>query len=125
MSSYALTGSYTLTPSGAYPSGDPMILGSLDERMQLANEITSQVALSVDGPVVLPLGALTGANVLVVKAAGGPVTVRLTSSAGITQAIPVDTIFLLHTGSVAITAITVERTPAVLTIVKYTLGQRA
>lgn len=102
-----------------------MVTASLDERMQLANEIVSQITLTTDGPVAIPFGPLAGVNLIVLKVSGGPVTVRLTSSAGATQVVPVDTFFTLYSNSVDITAISVTRNPATQTLVKYFLGEKA
>lgn len=124
-SSFALTGSYTATPSGAYPSGDPMVTASLDERMSLANELVSQLVLDSEGPTSIPLGGLDKVNLLVLKVAGNPVTVRLTSAAGTTQAIPVDTFLSLFSRGSDITAIDVTRTLGSLTTIKYFLGEKA
>lgn len=68
-----------------------MVTAPLDERMQLANELVGQITLDSEGPISLPFGGLSAANLLVLKVAGDPVVVRITSSAGSTQAIPVDT----------------------------------
>lgn len=124
-SSFALIGSYTATPSGAYPSGDPMVTASLDERMSLSNESVSQLVLDSEGFQSLPLCALDSVNLIVLKVLGNPVTVRLTSSAGVTQAVPVDSFFTLFSRGSNITAIDVARTPGSLTTIKYFLGQKA
>lgn len=102
-----------------------MVSASLDERMMLANEIVSQITLDSEGPISLPLGPLAAVNLIVLKVAGDPVTVRLTSSAGTEQAFPVDTFFSLFSRSEDITAIDVTRTPGSLTAIKYFLGEKA
>lgn len=124
-SSFALTGSYTATPSGAYASADPMVSASLDERMSLSNEIVSQLSLTTDAPVSLPFGTMSAVNLVVIKVAGEPVTVRITSTAGATQAIPVDTFFSLFSRSKDIAAIDVIRNPGSLTAIRYFLGKAA
>lgn len=122
---FALTGSYTATPGSGYPSGDPLVTASLDERMGLVNEIVSQAILTSDAPYSLPMGGLSTVNLVVVKALGGPITLKLTSSAGVQQAIIVDSFFTLFSNSADITAIEVVRAPATQTVVKYFLGKKA
>jgi hypothetical protein len=101
------------------------VSAAIDERMQLANEVVSQITLDSEGAVALPLGSLAGVNLIVLKVAGEPVTVSITSSEGTSQVIPVDTFFTLYSRSVDITAIEVTRTPGALTLVKYFLGEKA
>lgn len=93
--------------------------------MMLATEQYSQITLTADAPVVLPLGGLADANVLIVKAVGGKVTVRITSSDGSQQAVPVDSFLALISASTPMTAVDVARSPGVQTVVKYFLGQKA
>ena len=122
---FSLQGTYTATPASGSPSADPLITAPINEQMTLETELASQITLSVDGPTSLPFGGLVGVNALIVKCVGGKVTVRITSADGTAQAFPVDSFLALTSASVDITAITVERTPATKTIVKYFLGQKA
>jgi hypothetical protein len=124
-SNFTLQGSYTANPGSGSPSADPQITAPINEGMVLANEVVSQLTLSVDGPVNLPLCGLDAANLLVLKCVGGKITVRLTSADGSAQAFPVDSFLALTSASTDITAITVERIPATSTVVKYFLGQKA
>jgi hypothetical protein len=122
---FAITGSYSATPASGTPSADPIITAALDERLMLATEQYSQLALTADTPVALPLGGLTSANALIVKCVGGKVRVRITSADGSQQAVPVDTFLALISASVPMTAVDVTRTPGVQTVVRYFLGQKA
>lgn len=122
---FAITGSYSATPASGSPSGDPIITAPLDERQMLATEQYSQLTLTADTPASLPFGGLTEATVLVVKVVGGKVRVRITSTDGSQQAIPVDSFLALTCASVPLTAVDVTRTPGVQTIVRYFLGQKA
>lgn len=122
---FAITGSYSATPASGTPSADPIITAALDERLMLATEVVSQIALTSDTPVVLPLGGLSSINTLIVKCVGGKVRVRITSADGSQQAVPVDTFLALISASVPMTAVDVTRTPGVQTIVRYFLGQKA
>lgn len=122
---FALTGSYTATPGSGYPSGDPLVTASLDERMGLGNEVVSQAILTTDAPYALPMSGLSSANLVVLKVLGGPITLKITSAAGVAQSIIVDSFFTLFSNSADITALEVVRTPATQTVVKYFLGKKA
>ena len=122
---FAITGSYSATPASGTPSADPIITAALDERLMLATEQYSQLTLTSDTPVALPLGGLSSINALIVKCVGGKVRVRITSADGSQQAVPVDTFLALISASVPMTAVDVTRTPGVQTIVRYFLGQKA
>ena len=122
---FALQGSYSAGPASGSPSADPMITAPINEQLMLGTEIASQITLTVDTPVSLPFGGLSAVNALIIKCVGGKVSVRITSADGATQAIPVDSFLALTSSSVDITAISVVRTPAVLTTVKFFLGQKA
>lgn len=122
---FALQGSYSATPSTGTPSADPQVIAPINELMQLSNQLTGQVNLLADPAVSIPLGGIVGVNVLVIKAVGGKVTLRITSDDGTSQAVPVDSFLALTTYSKDITAVTVQRTPAVPTTVRYFLGQKA
>lgn len=122
---FAIVGSYSATPASGSPSADPIVTAPLDERQMLATLQYSQLTLTSDTPVSLPLGGLTSANVLIVKAVGGKVRVRITSADGSQQAVPVDTFLALMSASVPMTAVDVTRTPGVQTVIRYFLGQKA
>lgn len=122
---FALTGSYSATPASGTPSADPIITAALDERQMLATAQYSQLTLTNDSPVSLPLGGLSSINTLIVKCVGGKVRVRVTSADGSQQAVPVDSFLALISASVPMTAVDVTRSPGVTTIVRYFLGQKA
>lgn len=124
-STFVLSGTYQAMPGFGMPSGDPLITAPVDERQTLELELAGQLLLTADAPVAVPFGGLTSASVFVLKVVGGPVKVRLTSSAGATQVVPCDTFLSLMSGTVPFTAITVEREPGVITTCKFFLGQRA
>lgn len=122
---FAISGSYTATPASGSPSADPLITAPLDEKLMLATELASQITLNSDGPTSLPFGGLSAVNALILKTVGGKITVTITSADGTAQAVPVDSFLALVSSSADITAIEVERVPAVQTVVKYFLGQKA
>ena len=122
---FAIQGSYSAVPGSGSPSADPLITAPLDEKLMLATEVASQVTLTSDDPVSLSLGGLSAVNALIIKAVGGKIRVQISSSDGVQQSVPVDSFLALVSASTNITAITVTRTPAVATVVKYFLGQKA
>lgn len=122
---YSLQGSYSTKPTGGNPSGDPEVEALLSERVTLQNKTLGLYDLSADAPVAVDFGGLTNVNVLVIKTVGGKARVRVTSTDGSTQAIPVDSLLILHTKSVPITAIDLTREAGIDTTVRVFLGERA
>lgn len=122
---FTLQGDYSTKPLSGSPSGDPAVASPIKEPVSLSNQSIGTISLDADGPVTLPLGALTQVNVVMLKTVGGRVTLRYTSSEGVDQAFPVDSFIAHITQSEALTALTVERVPGVQTIVTYFLGERS
>lgn len=123
-----LQGSLATTPQGgSLPlSGFPSTLTQFDERQVLDNLLVQRVELTADAPVAVNFGALSlGATVVQIKCVGGKVRVRVTSTDGATQAIPVDTFALWFSNSVPVTALDLTRVPGVATTVEVILGHRA
>ena len=120
----AFTGSATLKPPVGFPSGQPTTLVSYDEKVSLDKNLSGNITLSTDNATSMSLGALTGVNWLSIRALGAKVRVRITSSDGTTQAIPVDPTLILRCDSVDITAIDVTRTTSIETEVFYVFGQK-
>lgn len=107
-------------------SGIPAVTLPLDETLTLKSPpVIGQYSLAADAAQAVGLGGLTNVNVLVVKAVGGKVRVRITSTDGSQQAIPVDSLLVLLTSAVAITAIDLTRVAGTLTTVTVTLGEKA
>lgn len=123
--SFALQGAYTTTPYIGVRSGVPSLQSPIDERVALVNKLIGQYDLTVDTAVAVNFAGLTNVNVLVVKAIGGKVRVRITSADGSAQAIPVDGFLSLISLSVPITAIDLTRVVGTSTTVEIFLGQRA
>lgn len=121
---FSIQGSYSAVPGSGAPSADPYITAPLDEKLMLSTEVASQVTLTGDDPVTLSMGGLSAVNVLVIKALGGKVRVQISSADGLLQSIPVDSFLALVSASANITSVTVTRSPAVTTVVKYFLGQK-
>jgi hypothetical protein len=122
---WSLNGSHQTIPlSPGNPSGRSTCITPLEENLTLKDKSDSDITLIVDTPVSVPFGTLAGANVVVIKPMGGGVTARLSSAAGTTQVIPIDTLLVLVNTAVPITAIDLTRTTAVSTTVSYFLGEK-
>ena len=103
-------------------SADVAIL--LEEVVGVRASIVDEYLLSDDNWRAVGLGSLTGAHVVFLKAVGAKAVARLTSAEGSQQLVPVDTVALLISESVPFTAIDVQRTTGIETIVKIFLAER-
>ena len=118
-----LSGSLTSLPT--YPVvGSARVMIELAQSLSLANSLTSSLSLDTDDPTVLSLGPLATVNVLMLRATGGKIRVRITSADGTAQSIPTD-FLLLFTGTVGITAIDVTRVAGTPTTVSVFMGDKA
>jgi len=122
---FTLSGEYHTTPYTGVKSGVPSVESPISEKVALVSKALAEYRLTVDTPVSVALGLLTQVNVLVLKAIGGKVRVRLTSADGSQQSIPVDSFLALTTLSVPVTAIDLTRTVGTTTTVEIFIGQRA
>jgi hypothetical protein len=120
-----LTGSAVAKPPVGSPSGLPTTLVTYDEKLALSRTVSNIYTLTVDTAVSVSLGALTGVNFLSIRTDGAKVRVRLTSTDGSQQSVPVDTLLILRCDSVDITAIDLTRATAIDTDVAVVLGQKA
>lgn len=121
----ALTGSIAVSPAVGSPSGFPSVQIPLDERMVLENSQPAGYVLTDDSPVAVAFGGLAAVNFLMVKCLGGKVRVRVTSTDGSQQAIPVDDLLILKCRSVPITAIDLTRVAGTSTTVEVFIGDAA
>lgn len=122
---FTLTGGFFTRPASGSPSGFPSVEAPISEVFSIDKKVTPSIDLDTDSPVACDLGNLTDVNVLIVKAIGGKVRMRITSADGATQSIPIDSFFVLTSLSVPITALDFTRQAGVLTTVQTFLGQRA
>jgi hypothetical protein len=122
-----MTGTLQTAPTDPSASGLTAVVSAIAEALVLQTKgIPGEYDLQSDSPQSVSFGALPQVNVLQVKVyGGGPVTVSVTSSAGTTQAWPVDSFLFLITQRVNITAITLTRSPGVETWVDVFIGQAA
>lgn len=119
-----LNGSLSLKPPVGSPSGQPSVIATFLEKVSLERQLVANYTLSGDTAVSVTLTPLTGVNFLMVKASGGELRVRITSTDGSTQAIPVDSLLVLISNTVDITAIDLLREAGIQTEVFLVLGQK-
>ena len=118
-----LQGSLTSTPT-YLPNGQARVTIPLDESLSCSNSLSTTVNLSDDNVYEVPLGALANVNVLMIRATGGKIRVRITSADGTHQSIPTD-FLLLYTRTVSITAVDLTRTAGTSTVVSVYMGDKA
>ena len=121
---FVLSGGYTTTPLEGVPSFAPNIDAPIDEAMTIRTKTEYDQDLTVDTPVALQFGGIASANVVILKSTSGKFRARLTSADGTQQSVPVDSVLVLITQSVPITAIDLTRLPATATTVRVYLAEK-
>jgi hypothetical protein len=122
---FRLAGEYSSAPTVELPPGLIAVAARINEHVLLNQKITIEYTLTGDTPVPVSFGSLASVSVLVIRATGGKVRVRITSADGNDQAIPADPWLILLAGSVPITAIDLTRVAGVQTSVEAFLGEAA
>ena len=126
---FKLTGSYSTQPAVGAPSASPQVVSTgINESITLAQKSLDDYVLTADAAQVVDFGGLlpVGAHLVIIKvASGGKVKVRITTTDGATQSIPVDSVLHLISLSVPVTAIDLTRIPGTPTEVTVFLGQSA
>jgi len=121
---FLLSGSYNVAPLTGAPSLDPSVDAAIDEQLSLKAKTLVDLLLTSDAPLAVPFGTVANAHVLVVKGTS-KVKVTVTSADGTAQSLPADTVLILMSGSVPVTAVTLTRVPATDTTVRVFLGEKA
>lgn len=126
---FTLSGQYGTTPSaGGIASGIAAITVPLLEQLNLVAKHYDSITLGTDAPTSVEFGGVVNAHVVVLKATGGKVRARITTTDGAQQAVPCDDLVIIisrgSTGTPApATAIDLTRVPGVSTVVEVFLGQ--
>jgi len=122
---FRVHGEMTAKPSSGSPSGCVSFSAPIDESISLSKEpATAEYDLTADAPQAVAFGALSQANVIMIKTVGGKVAATLTSADGAAQVIPVDSFALIMSTTVPYTALSITRAAGVATTVKILLGER-
>jgi hypothetical protein len=111
-------------PVGAL-SGQPTVLMTLNETVYLKRVLSTNMTLDADPVVSVDLGTLDAVNFVSIRAYGGYLRVRITTSQGASQAIPCDPNLIIRSDDVNITAIDLLRESTVDTEVYVVLGEKA
>ena len=96
----------------------------LDERVLLARKHYDEISLISDLATAVGMGGITSAHVVVIKPVAEKVKVRITTSDGATQVIPVEELLVLISLSTPVTAIDLQRDAGTVTSVKVFLGEK-
>lgn len=123
---FTLQGQWGTSPQtgGLLGSGATGLLTPILEQVTLDEKQLAQYDLTSDSPQVVDFGGVTNANVVII-ACDRKVRVRITTTDGATQSIPVDDTLILISRTVAVTAIDLTRVPATETNVAVFLGEKA
>lgn len=122
--SFQLSGSYVTNPLVPGTTGTASICASIAETLSLTRKDFDSILLDVDTPIPASFASgVTAAAVVIAKATGGKVRMRITSADGALQSVPVDSLAVIFAGSVPITAIDFTRVPGTQTTVDLFLGQ--
>lgn len=122
---FKLEGSYSIRPLSAPTSFAPEIGAPISETRNVKAVQQYNVTLTSDSPAAVAFGGVANAHLVILKSLSGKVRARLTSADGTAQAIPFDTYLILFSESVPITAIDLTRQPAVETMVRIFLAEKA
>ena len=124
---FTLSGACTIVPTSSNDSGDPSVTAALDETLSIKKKQVVSIELTDDNAKSVELGDLAAVHALVLRARGGKVRVRLTSTDGSLQAIAVDALAIIISAAVGYTAIDLTRVVGSGTTVtiKGILGEKA
>lgn len=118
-------GTTASVPATGNPSGASSVSATFDETLVLQTSTKTQVTLTSDAPVAVPFGTLASASYASLRATGGKVVATVTTPDGTAQTVSVDPLLLLISESAPATALSLTRSPGVLTTVEVLLGQLA
>lgn len=119
-----IEGSLVIAESVGDYQGQSQITNSIKESMTIDQYQSTVYQLTSDSAQTVALGSLSAVNAIQIRVVGNKVRLRLTSSDGTSQAIPVDGFFCLITDSVNITAIDLTRTSGSDTTVYVTICEK-
>ena len=120
---FKLSGAFTAEPDSGTTSGNPSTEVVLADTIRLTKRHSTVMDLTSDSAASIGFGGLTNAHVISIRASGGKIRVRLTSTDGSTQAIPVDPYVLVLCREVPVTAIDLTRVAGTSTTVFVFLGE--
>jgi hypothetical protein len=119
---FALDGGFSAGLALGPPGVDDDLTGDVKSRVYLKNKLANRYSLESGSPVNVSFGGLASAGVVVLRCTG-KILARLTSANGAQQVVPVDSLLVLLSGSVPITAIDLTRAASTATLVQVFLGE--
>ncbi len=123
---FSLSGGYSSVPFTPAQSADFSVESTLDEQVAISDKLAATVDLNADGPQAVPMGSIALAAIVIIKVVTGlKIDAIITTSDGVSQIVPVDSLLVLISQGVPVTALSLTRTPATQTSVRVFLGQKA
>lgn len=123
---FNLQGMIQTCPVTGTPPGFFAPVAQIAETSTLQVKLLQEIPLNADGPVSVDLASFAnGVNIVYLKAIGGAITARLTSTKGTTQAIPVDPLQIIISNTVAFTALDIARPPGIPVRVEVFVGAKS
>ena len=113
------------TRSSCHPEPLAKLWAELHAELVIALKHSDEYSLTVDSPVPINFGGIANANVVMLQPQGGSVTVAITSADGTSQEVPVDTLLIIISKSVPVTAISATRATGVTTQLNVFLAESA
>lgn len=96
-------------------AGYPSTITELAERFNTGQVVVKSYTLSADAAQVVQLDGLSGVNFLMVKTDGNHVKLTVSSADGASHSVPVDTLYISISRTVAYTALSLTRDAGVST----------
>lgn len=119
---FTLLGSYQATPPVRSTTETTDVGQAFELRALLTRKHYDEIDILSNSPVTVAFGGVTNAHYVVIQS-DQKVQVKLTSTDGAAQIVPVDNLLILSAYLVPITAITLVRLAGVDTRVKVFLGE--
>ena len=113
------------TRSPAHPEPLARLWAELHAEVVIDLKHSDEYNLTVDTAVPIAFGGILNANVVMVQPQGGTVTLAITSADGTSQEVPVDTLLIIISKTVPVTAISATRAAGVTTQLNVFLAEAA
>ena len=113
------------TKSACHPEPLAKLWAELHAHLPIALKHSDEYSLTVDTPVPINFGGLANAHVVMLQAQGGSVVVAITTGAGTPQEVTIDTLLIIISKTVPVTAISATRAAGVTTQLNVFLAEAA
>lgn len=120
-----LRGKLTYVPNPVVDQrGVATTLADLSGDIAVKNYVVEPYTLNTDGDVAISLGGLAAAHIVAIDV-DQPCLVKLTSTAGTTQIVPVQGLLYIESLTTAFTAITISRPSGIVTTARVVLVEKS